>query len=330
MALLDVPERLLQRHVHALLTDPTRTWRCTNGEMIQIVAAGLTNVHAGPDFQDMAVLCNGVVYIGDGEFHRRASEWSEHNHTSNERYQNLLLHVVIENNTNICIGARWTLEIPAHELAEALRNRTWDSKPTTTDIEEVQHFALLRLLRQTADAQSTMRRLGVKESLRVLLSAWLSRLSAKRLRPMDDAIYHSLRSGIVDSAYGHLVQNFPNIPACEVYSMVLSAERVPIGREGPLLRREVFVNVILPMLCTLALPDQRIVLLQWYWSAPAVHEYGLLRRRFHNQSQKYVWQQQGLLEFMRTHGRRLSTCGEAIRAYGVSGTLEFIREAMIV
>lgn len=50
-----------------------------------------------------------------------------------------------------------------------------------------------------------------------------------------------------------------------------------------------------------------------------------MNRRFAGQPQDYVWEQQGMLEYLRHHGRRVSTCGEAIRAYGVSGALEFLR-----
>ncbi len=324
MSLLTLPERLLQRAAHALMAQPQREWQCTNTDVIQIVAAGLANVHAGPDFQDVAVLHRGVVYIGDAEFHKRSSEWYQHHHSNDDRYEQVLLHVVLVDDEPVT-AARWTLVLPHADLAQTMQSMRGDRPGTRVDVEELQHFALLRLLRLTADAQVTIRRLGVAESLRVLTASWLGRLSEKRHRPFPPKLADALRTMIAGSALGTLALELPSIPSASIPEAMNTAEQQRIAAEGLVIRRELLVNVLLPVLCARATHDQRVVLLQWYWSCRSLHPYGILARRFPAQQQDYIWQQQAMLEYLRLHGRRVSTCGEALRAYGVSGALEFIR-----
>lgn len=323
MSVTDLPERLLQRAAHALLADPSKTWTCTNGDVIQIVAAGLLNPHEGPDFLDTALLYEGTVLIGDAEFHRRSSDWHQHAHSADNRYSTLLLHIVLINDDEP-EAARWTLVIPPEELRSALRNLKNNTLNSDVAVNELQHFALLRLLRLTAEAQTTIDRLGLDASLRALAISWLDRLSRKRHRPVDDAVVDSIRSGMTNSNFCSLIHAFPAIPGEEVLSAIEQTEHSRVGLEGHSLRRELFLNAVLPTLCATARQDQRVVLLQWFWGAKSIHPYALISRRFPQQRQDYVWQQQGLLEYMRYHGRRISSCGEAIRAYGIARTVEFL------
>lgn len=323
MSVAELPERLLQRAAHAVLADPSKSWTCTNGDVIQIVAAGLVNPHEGPDFLDTAILREGTVLIGDAEFHRRSSDWHQHAHSADNRYSTLLLHVVAINDDEPDV-ARWTLVIPPEDLRGALRNLKNNTTNSEVAVNELQHFALLRLLRLTAEAQTTIDRLGLDATLRALAASWLDRLARKRHHPVNDAVIDSIRAGITHSNFCSLVHAFPAIPGIDVLSALEQSEHSRVGIEGHSLRRELFLNAVLPTLCATARLDQRVVLLQWYWGAKSIHPYAVIRRRFPEQRQDYVWQQQGLLEYSRYHGRRISSCGEAIRAYGIARTVEFL------
>jgi hypothetical protein len=59
------------------------------------------------------------------------------------------------------------------------------------------------------------------------------------------------------------------------------------------------MNVIFPCCCAVAPNASLVALLQWFWSAPSIHHYAALRRRFPGFDQTYMWQQQGLLEYVR-------------------------------
>jgi hypothetical protein len=82
-----------------------------------------------------------------------------------------------------------------------------------------------------------------------------------------------------------------------------------IAGEGVHLRREILLNAIIPMALALAEEETRIALFAWFWSTPALHSYGVLKRKFPNLPQEFLWQQQGMLEYMREHGRKSTDVG---------------------
>jgi len=328
MRVIDLPERMLQGAVHALLGAPEKKWLCTNGAQIQIIAAGMINVHDGPDYSDMAILCDGNIYVGAGEFHKKSSAWIAHNHQHDIKYEPVLLHVVLQNDSALDF-AKWTLVLPSAELGSAMRKLKRDKGlgKISLPVEELQHFALLRLLRLTAHAQHTMQRLGPVKSVNALLAEWVERLSKKNHRPRTIEIAKQMLTNIADSTVGRLALQLPNIDAADIHLIAEQVESERIATEGSSLRRELFVNVVLPLCCARASDSQRIALLQWYWGAKAVHPYGLIRRAYPHLPQDYIWQQQGCLEYMRHHGQWTSTCGEVIKSYGIDRTVQFLRNA---
>lgn len=317
-------ELAYQRRVHAMLSNPTDHWLCTNGDEIQIIAAGLLNVHDGPDFRDMCVLHKGIIHVGNGEFHLRASDYHAHDHAVDARYASLLLHIVFSNDAPPVDDARWTLVVPFPPVLQRSRIRTAESSEGSM-VPELQHHALLRLLRNTAQAQQHLRRLGVRGATSALTTDWLDRLSHKRHRPLRLDVIAGLRESIGTSPLGVLAEEFSTCHADDVLGAIHAAERYSIAREGAAMRRELLVNAVLPVCCALARDDQRIKLLHWYWSAEAVHVYGHLRRRFPTLAQHYVWQQQAMLEYLRHHGSRTAVVADIIYDYGLEQTLGFLR-----
>lgn len=68
----------------------------TQGETIHIVDTGQPNPHAGPDFLQARVRIGGTLWAGNVEMHLRASEWAAHGHGDDRHYDNVILHVVLE------------------------------------------------------------------------------------------------------------------------------------------------------------------------------------------------------------------------------------------
>jgi len=274
---------------------------CTNGDLIQVLAPGMINPHEGPDVTHIAVLHDGTVYIGDAEFHVHSSAWIHHRHDTDPRYNEVLIHIVLSDDRPVT-QARWTIVLPHDEMGHALRMQTPLPPADTTAVDEIQRAAMLRLNRATALARSAIGRVGVPEAIRVLTAGYFDRLSSKRRHPLPVDIFHSVRFAIDESPLGLFARNIISIPPDEILGAFEHAERTRISVEGAALRREIAVNVILPISCSHASDEQRAILLQWYWSARAVHQYGTLRRRFETQDQSFVWQQQGMLEFLRRYG----------------------------
>jgi len=67
------------------------------GEKIQILKPGQLNNEQGPDFRDAKICIGTTTWAGSIELHVRASDWNRHRHQNDINYQNVILHVVWEN-----------------------------------------------------------------------------------------------------------------------------------------------------------------------------------------------------------------------------------------
>lgn len=71
------------------------------GEAVQIIRTGHRNTNAGPDFSDVRIRIGGVEWIGSVEIHTKSSDWLLHQHSENEAYESVVMHVVWENDIPI-------------------------------------------------------------------------------------------------------------------------------------------------------------------------------------------------------------------------------------
>lgn len=76
---------------HKLYSEPLVT---NKGERIEVLNTGLLNKDAGPDFTNATIKVNDVCLTGNVEIHSRASDWFVHRHDMDDRYSNVILHVV--------------------------------------------------------------------------------------------------------------------------------------------------------------------------------------------------------------------------------------------
>jgi hypothetical protein len=83
-----------------------RLFRCrqlssTTGDKLEIIDPGFLNSHAGPDFFNAKITIGSTVWIGNVEIHIKSSDWSAHGHGINTAYDNVILHVVYEDDLQI-------------------------------------------------------------------------------------------------------------------------------------------------------------------------------------------------------------------------------------
>jgi len=67
------------------------------GKQIQILKQGVLNNSDGPDFKDGKIIIGGLEWNGSIELHLVSSGWKQHGHHLDKNYNNVILHVVTEN-----------------------------------------------------------------------------------------------------------------------------------------------------------------------------------------------------------------------------------------
>ena len=75
--------------------------RCSTGEAITVINPGVKNTHAGPDFYNAKLKLDAIEWAGSVEIHIQSSGWREHKHQDDAAYENVVLHVVWEENEKI-------------------------------------------------------------------------------------------------------------------------------------------------------------------------------------------------------------------------------------
>ncbi|MEA3461985.1 MAG: DUF2851 family protein [Bacteroidota bacterium] len=73
----------------------------TCGETLEILNPGEQNGHAGPDYFNARIRLEQMTWAGNVEIHRRASDWYRHGHHLNPGYNNVILHVVVDHDTDV-------------------------------------------------------------------------------------------------------------------------------------------------------------------------------------------------------------------------------------
>ena len=75
--------------------------QCTDGDLIQIIHPGTHNSNQGPDFKEAKIKINDIVWSGNVELHINSSDWNMHHHSDDRNYNNIILHVVWNHDTEI-------------------------------------------------------------------------------------------------------------------------------------------------------------------------------------------------------------------------------------
>jgi hypothetical protein len=70
------------------------TLQLTNGEHLQVIYPGLFNTNQGPDFLDAKIRIGKTLWAGHVELHIKTSDWYKHAHQHDRNYDNVILHVV--------------------------------------------------------------------------------------------------------------------------------------------------------------------------------------------------------------------------------------------
>jgi len=94
-----ISEELLQFIWQYSLYNPVNLQTVT-GEKITVIHPGRLNKNAGPDFDEARIRIGNTTLVGNIELHLKSSDWEKHRHQLDKNYQNIILHVVYEDDKN--------------------------------------------------------------------------------------------------------------------------------------------------------------------------------------------------------------------------------------
>lgn len=75
--------------------------KTTDGERVEIIDVGRINTDAGPDFFNAKIKIGDTLWAGNVEIHTASSEWNKHNHQQDKAYDSVILHVVLQADSDV-------------------------------------------------------------------------------------------------------------------------------------------------------------------------------------------------------------------------------------
>lgn len=315
-------ETEIQKKLLEYFSNPAEVYQTSNGKRIQILSPGKINKFEGPDFKNMAIMSAGTILVGDAEFHRDSGDWYRHRHDQNPEYENVILHMVFDNKDipeNID-----TLVLDENEISSITLGRKESEEIDLKSVEDLQHYALMRLLRKSAEVKDILENNTLLYTLKESVRGFLERYFARRRRPvytpdLMTATCDNLEYSYIFKFLSELEEgDYAFIP--DKMQMLMKTK---IKSEGAALRREIILNCVLPLSLCLASEEARINLLFWFWSTPALNSYGNLTSNFPRIPQNFLWQQQGMLEYMRYHKGKILPEEDITGRYNFANTLGF-------
>lgn len=126
----------------------------TDNEIINVIHPGYRNANSGPDFLDARIKIENTLWAGNVEIHVNASDWLLHKHQHDKAYDNVILHIVYQEDKKISTTDNRqipTIEIVGNFDEEILfRYNSFISStrwiPCENQISEIQHFTWLSWL----------------------------------------------------------------------------------------------------------------------------------------------------------------------------------------
>ena len=94
-------------------------------ESINILSVGQHNLNSGPDFFNAQLKIGEQLWAGNVEIHIKSSDWFVHNHEIDSAYDNVILHVVWEYDTDVY--RKNNIVIPTLELKKFVDKKLFDN-----------------------------------------------------------------------------------------------------------------------------------------------------------------------------------------------------------
>ncbi len=162
-----------------------------SGKELQIHHRGDWNDQNGPDFLHAQISIDGVLLCGAIEIHTKASDWYAHQHHTDPRYNQTVLHVVFENNKDCHLQNGQALEclqlkhrIDQNKLEEFQSNHPLPCQPLLSLCDEKVKQSQLQIALTKRIHEKTTKVLNVRQhhngdwwftALELIFTAWMGK-----------------------------------------------------------------------------------------------------------------------------------------------------------
>lgn len=158
----------------------------TTGEIIQVIQLGTLNKNAGPDFSNAKLVIGDTTWVGNVEIHLKSSDWLLHQHQLDNAYENVILHVVYDDDTKIYRkdGTLLPALVLKNRFPASLANNyealitAANNFPCEKQIHEIDDFLIKGFLSRVLVERLEDKSAEVYEKLKELKNDW------------DEAFYH--------------------------------------------------------------------------------------------------------------------------------------------
>ncbi|MDG1475890.1 MAG: DUF2851 family protein [Vicingaceae bacterium] len=147
----------------------------SNGEVIKLINFGLHNTDAGPDFFNGKIEVGETIWAGNIELHVNSSDWIKHKHQIDKAYDNVVLHVVYNNDQQI-LDKEGNV-IPTLELKDLIEDSLIKKHN--------------KLIHQSGSGIACGRQIKTIDTFTI--NTWLNRLAIERLERKSAEIQSTLK-----------------------------------------------------------------------------------------------------------------------------------------
>jgi hypothetical protein len=213
--------------------------RADNGRALKVLSPGWWNHGEGPDFKGAQIEFNGSLRTGDVEVHLSHAAWSQHGHHLDERYNEVMLIVVLES----APPGRPPRTAPGRPIPSLLLSRYLEEdirKIADRLLIEDYPYQACKALGQCSEVVQThgldtiTRLLRLAGEWRMLSKARLLRERMERVGP-EQALYETF---LTACGYSHFKHHFRAIAQQFHYARVRQ-----LGHEDPLLLEAAFLQI---------------------------------------------------------------------------------------
>jgi len=184
--------------------------KTTAGDNVVIKNGGTLNTNAGPDFLDASIQIGSIDWSGNIEIHIKSSDWTKHKHQYNDAFNNVILHVVWQEDKQIISKNKQV--IPCIELKDRINP------------ELVGKYENLLNNKSWIACEKSIDKIDIEK-----LKLWLNPLAIERLEVKSKAIFNDLNRSNYhweQAFYNSLSNSFGLKVNAEAFSLL--SESIPI------------------------------------------------------------------------------------------------------